>query len=341
MKHPKQDGLILILFTMIVIFVSLGLWLYQLNLQSLKHERSKQTGLALAEAKAALIGYAVSYDDDPDHTDPDKAYGYLPCPDRSIGQAGEGSDTVCGSQGVTAIGKFPWKNLKMQRIKDGAGECLWYAVSGAYKNNPKISSGLNPNTLGAIVVIAGNGASYLADPADPAVAVILAPGAALGGQSRTSLEGTEQCGGNYDPINYLDSDVASGINNAEVSDVPYANSQMIAAEDSEYTAIQDDAFNDQLVIVKRSEIFAAYCGKYGRKLQSKYEASTQVNQCGDTNTPPSPLSECQTMATQLQSYCDVSCGAASSTFVSSLCLSDMTQSSCQTALFALENCHAA
>ena len=34
------------------------------------------------------------------------------------------------------MGRLPWKTLGLDALKAGPGECLWYAVSGTYKNSP-------------------------------------------------------------------------------------------------------------------------------------------------------------------------------------------------------------
>src|ERR1043165_8726394 len=61
-------------------------------------ERDKVTAAALAQAKAALLGYAVS------NTTPAQP-GLLPCPDTD----NDGSaDSPCGAIGVTAVGRLPW-----------------------------------------------------------------------------------------------------------------------------------------------------------------------------------------------------------------------------------------
>jgi hypothetical protein len=86
---------------------------------------------ALARAKAALIGFAATYADDPDHKG--QPQGYLPCPDVD----GDGSAETCSSRGKTVLGRFPWRTLGLPPLRDGSGECLWYVVSGTYKDNPK------------------------------------------------------------------------------------------------------------------------------------------------------------------------------------------------------------
>ena len=46
-------------------------------------ERAQKTAAALAQAKEALIAYAVTYADNPSHAK--RIPGFLPCPDRNVG----------------------------------------------------------------------------------------------------------------------------------------------------------------------------------------------------------------------------------------------------------------
>jgi hypothetical protein len=328
-----QSGMILIILAMFIVLAATIFLVGLLDSKGLKNARDKRSAEALAEAKAALIGYAITYDDQ--HSG--ELYGYLPCPD--IGPSdpsGEGAQSVCGSLGVSVLGRFPWKTLDMQPIKDSANECLWYAVSGSYKNNPK-ETGLNPNTLGYLQVLAADGANLLAGPADPAVAVIFAPGKVLSSQNRTQDPNAPICDGNYLASNYLDTDIVSNINNAVVSNVADNLSTFIAGNDSDSTSADDDNFNDKLVIIRRSEIFAAYCKKYANSLLSNVSVTT--NNCDNGGTPKSAKTSCTTIVNYLQ-YCSLGCKSAAQTIIGTTCLNDMTDSSCQTAMTDLKSCHA-
>lgn len=154
-------------------------------------ERDKITADALAKAKDALIGYAATYRD----SHPNEVFGYLPCPDTNNDGV---ADEPCGIQDVSAIGRLPWKTLGLPPMRDSAGECLWYAVSGRYKNSPKTTA-LNWDTTGQFAI--QDASSPLTNGV---VAVIFAPRGALNGQSRTS--GTNECsGGSTNNVNaYLD-----------------------------------------------------------------------------------------------------------------------------------------
>lgn len=215
--------------------------------------------LALSKAREALLGYAATYRD----SRPNEVFGYLPCPDMGTAVEGE-AQTACGSIDVTVIGRLPWKTLDLPPLRDASGECLWYAVSGNYKNNPKTADLMNRDTNGLIEVMAADGAGFVAGalPRQRAVAVVFSAGAILPGQDRT-LAATNPptvCGGNYDPANYLDTDVASSINNATTAT---ANSltRFITAEHADRTLATNDAFNDQLMPILPPDIFARHLDK--------------------------------------------------------------------------------
>ncbi|NIO41884.1 MAG: hypothetical protein GTO41_17960, partial [Burkholderiales bacterium] len=142
------------------------------------------------------------------------------------------------------------------------GECLWYVISGNYKNNPKTNDLLNRDTNGQLEIMAADGTGFIAGATPPqrAVAVIFAPGAILPGQDRT-LAATNPpsiCGGNYDPANYLDTDVASSIDNAAPAGTPHALTRFIAAEHSDLTPSSSDTFNDQLMAIFPEDIFVRH-----------------------------------------------------------------------------------
>ena len=84
---------------------------------------------SLAEARAALLAYAAAYRDN----HPGEVFGYLPCPNLD----GSGNaQPECGARDIPVIGLLPFKTLGLANYRDAEGNCLWYAVSGRFKNNP-------------------------------------------------------------------------------------------------------------------------------------------------------------------------------------------------------------
>lgn len=233
----------------IIVMGTIAFLVSSLNKPGMKIERDKMTADALAQAREALIGYAITYAD----THSGKVSGYLPCPDQNgtAGVNGEGSSETCGSKNISAIGRLPWRTLGLTPLRDGNGECLWYIVAGTYKSNPMTYNMMNWDNNGLLQVLAANGATLAGQTPDSnAVALILAPGVAINGQNRTPDGSAPICGGNFTASNFLDSDAAVNANNATPSTVPNAISQF-------FTAGATTNINDQIIFITKSDIFNA------------------------------------------------------------------------------------
>lgn len=198
----ERGSALLIILTLIGIGAAF-LLVSALNKANQQIERDKITSAALAQAKDALIGYAATYRDaHPDNGLPpnqDKVFGYLPCPATD----GNGVAGNCGLKDITLIGLLPWKTLGLPPLRDSAGECLWYVVSGRTKNNPP-TDGLNWDTVGQIEVRDASGQVLAAQNThNTPWAVIIGPGGVTGTQDRTPA-GTSECGGNNNAAAYLE-----------------------------------------------------------------------------------------------------------------------------------------
>ena len=267
----SQRGAALLILLAIIIPVIIYAVVAGLNRSAgeLARARDQKTYAALAQAKAALIAYAVTYKETHDDPASNIYYvpGYLPCPDLGVplfGEYYEGAATgSCDNFLVSSVGRLPWKTLGLDALRDDSGECLWYAVSGTYKNNPNgVTSNntasnnmMNWDTNGQFKVMDANGTSFLAGSTEDslAVAVIFAPGKGLTGQDRTSAAGTANCGGNYNAAAYLDT--AIGINN---STLVAPSSPGVVTDVSTFIAgTASDTFNDKLVYITRADIWDA------------------------------------------------------------------------------------
>ena len=266
----RQRGIALLILLAIISMAIIFALVAGLNKNAgeLARARDQKTYAALAQAKAALIAYAVTYGDDPSHAD--RVPGFLPCPDLGTstyeGQAALSCPLSGPSSLVSVIGRLPWRTLGLDALKDGSGECLWYAVSGTYKNNPNgvstntsTSNMMNWDTNGQFKVVDSNGNTLAgSSPDNQAVAVIFAPGAALSGQSRTPAAGTPNCGGNYIASSYLES--AKDGNNIvrNNSTLVSPSSPPNVADTSTFIAgTTSDTFNDKLVYITRADIWNA------------------------------------------------------------------------------------
>lgn len=242
----RQQGAALLMMLMLLLMGVLYVFVDPLSTARLQAERDKLTAAALAQAKEALIAYAVSYGDKHLNNVP----GYLPCPETTAPATPnkEGSaDPSCGAKNISVIGRFPWKTLGLEPLRDSSGECLWYAVSGTYKNNPATDM-MNWDTNGLLAVLASNGGIVETSPDNRAAAVIFAPGAVTGKQNRSSVENAAVCGGNYSPSNYLEASGAA--NNAVVSAISGAVSNFVAGG-------FDNGVNDRLLVITPQDIFGA------------------------------------------------------------------------------------
>lgn len=205
-QRSTQRGQTLLLLVILIIGVGAVFYAF-VGATGSAIERDKITAAALAQAREALIGYAASDNNRP---------GSLPCPDLITNMAGNipndgTTDLYAGNEcpGYVAssnvyLGRLPWRTLRLPDLRDGSGERLWYAVSREFARNPTcmtpVSPGcpLNSDTLGQLTVTG-------VAPASNAVAVIFAPGPALGNQTRNTA-------GENTASNYLEGENADGNN---------------------------------------------------------------------------------------------------------------------------------
>lgn len=244
-RFPR--GAALLILMILLVMGSVTWFVTHLTPRDQEAARARQTAEALAQARDALIGYALSFRDAQaalTPPKPDRMYGYLPLPDLGssrnqnldpacLGVGGaplEGCDAnyftgltfdVRGI-GSSVVGRFPWRTLGMPPLRDGHGECLWLIVSSLHNRilraTPPPEFPLPPmnwDTLGQFDIVVANGtnalSSALASAHDRPVAVIFSPGPPLPGQdrSRSTSDDVSQCGGNYHAANYLDPVTAS------------------------------------------------------------------------------------------------------------------------------------
>lgn len=232
-----MSGAALMAMLVIMVMGISAMLISSLSAARLKNARQRTISSALAQAKEALVSYAVTYGD----THAGQVHGYLPCPDidgKDIsGNPAEGSTKLsCGAKNISSIGRLPWKTLELPALRDGDGECLWYAIAGNYKNNPKTDL-MNWDNNGLFEILDASGATI----AQNVAAVVFTPGSALGSQSRASDGAAPVCGGNYTASNYLD--------NAAVSDIANAISQFRLGASAQ--------MNDQMIFITKDDIFNA------------------------------------------------------------------------------------
>lgn len=233
--------MVLIIMLVIMVMGAATILVSSLSRSVLQIERDQKTADALAQAKDALIGYAATYRDTHPSSGPvyDKMFGYLPCPAID----GNGVAGNCGATDVTLIGLLPWKTLGLPPLRDSSGECLWYAVSGRFKNTPKTAV-LNWDTAGQLIVDDAGGALL----ATGVAVVIFSPQGVIGNQNRTPAATTE-CNGNTTVASYLDG-----------SDPIYAGTAPAAGANTTLTvataaSLASSTNNDRALWITPTEIF--------------------------------------------------------------------------------------
>ncbi len=250
--YKQQAGVVLVVVLILLIF-SMGIF-FITHISSNKHTMNKQqkTRHALAQAKQALIAYAVSYYEN----SIEKQYALLPCPELSGSSAdGRQQTGACRARNVNVVGRLPWFTLKIPALVDGDGECLWYAVSGGYKFAASGKSKmLNDDTPGMFQLVDTAGNLLAGDkPEDRIVALVISPGHPLAYQNRDAANSDLFCRVSHSMVNinnYLDK--VNDINNADVSN----NEDVI---DTFVTALDyhNENVNDQILAIYQSDIFQA------------------------------------------------------------------------------------
>ena len=229
----KQRAVVLLGLLFILMLASVVLLMSVLDAKGVKLERDKKTLASLALAKAALIGWSAANATMP---------GSLPCPDtNNTGSAGS-----CGATSGN-LGRLPWKTLGLSDLRDGDGECLWYALSPIYRNTLAVSNRNGSNVLNsqvaAKITVHDAAGSALGASVNPVIAVIMAPRAKLNHQSRGASSAV--CSGNNLATNYLEA--ALGINNA--------SGNQINGQYSFIAGANSETFNDQLTYITATEFY--------------------------------------------------------------------------------------
>lgn len=120
----------------------------------------RKTVAALAQAKAALLGWTL-LDTGGTTANP----GRLPCPDQD--NDGNAQGAACGAP---YVGWLPWRTLAVDDLRDGSGERLWMLVDKDFRSG----SGAMNTTLQPTLTLDGR----------PVVAIVLAPGPVLSALSQ-------------------------------------------------------------------------------------------------------------------------------------------------------------
>ncbi len=248
--HPprREQGVALLIILTIIGLGAAFLLVSALNKANSQIGRDKITAAALAQTKDALIGDAASQISILDA-------GYLLVPDTGWTGTPEGnSEGTLGAIDISVIGKAPWKTYGIPPLRDGQGECLWYVVSGRFKNSPKTPPPFNWDTQGQIDVIDANGNPI----ANNVAALIVAAGSVLDSQNRSLADtALTQCGGNYDARNYLDAYDSIDAIAGEVNYFAGSTNNELASNtnNKRFVMANNDHYNDRFLFVTVDDIF--------------------------------------------------------------------------------------
>jgi hypothetical protein len=183
---------------LLLMLVALPMLVSGLNTISISSARDDRTALVLAKAKEAVISLNLASTTLP---------GRLPCPEDTslIGTANEGNQRSSCSNALPEIGRLPWRSLKVDQLRDGYGEPLWYVISPGFRAAP-----INTTTAGQLT-IDGHPGGY--------AALIIAPGPPLDGQNRGAISaGSPPLSINYLEGTNADGDASFSIASASIND---------------------------------------------------------------------------------------------------------------------------
>lgn len=228
----KQSGAALLVFLALMVVTASYFLVSALNRVNMTIERDKTTQDALAQAKMALIGRAAADDNRP---------GSLPCPDADNDGV---ANLFVGNDCPTYVGRLPWKTLKLGDLRDASGERLWYILSPAFRDHNSAQP-INSNSLGQLT-LAGSFA------ANGVVAIVFAPGPAIGGQNRSNANVN-------DVSHYLE-----GENNTLPATPPSAFDKTFASSGV------PESFNDRVIAVAHRELFDIVENVVARRMKDSF-----------------------------------------------------------------------
>ncbi len=262
-RLSRQRGMMALL--LMALLSGLFLWQIRGVLGGLSPEQRRQetTRLALAEARATLLAWAVQNGGLGGSGSANLARpGAFPCPDThspdgaSAGYQGDSTGTC--KKAALRLGRIPHKTLQHPPFVDGYGERLWMAVVEGFEDSN--SAILNPDYAPTSAWFQARDANgWLTTDTNPAVVVIIAPGVALTGQKR-ALAADRLLPANYLEKTSLD---AKAFNNTDLAKGLFVGGPLRDAKGAL-------TVNDQIVVIRRNELIQAVsaraAGDYQRLL---------------------------------------------------------------------------
>jgi type II secretory pathway pseudopilin PulG len=287
-SHLRQRGAIALVLLMVVGLGIAGAILAGFSRHALELYREQQTQNALNQAKQMILADALSK-----QGNLNVRPGEFFCPDRDApntagyGQSGQGLGIPACIAAATRIGRIPWQSYVSEELRDSSGEPLWMAVVDNFQERRTMP--LNSDTAPIIwfQAAANNGNQSLSSAADPVVVVILAPGAALSGQNRSTAAQR------INPNNYFECNRATITGACIGAPNNYANynlSQGRFLDGPRLDASNNPTLNDRFVVIRQSELFIPLERRAAKEYQQLLELwATQVGSKRLLPSPANPL----------------------------------------------------
>lgn len=252
----QQQGAALLLI-ILVLFTSISTMILAMaNNQSPHLQQKFEIRNELNLAKEMLLSYAMQY---PDISGTGNGPGRLPCPDIDNGEFPE---TSCSTTVDTFQGRLPQtldpalgQVLTFHNSYAGIDQQFWYAVD---PNFHRSAATVNSNSPAS--------GAFSLDGAGDVVAVIIAPGEALGGQDRTSSA--------VDDSNYLEGGNQNG--------TTYFSSN----------PIDPDNFNDQIITISHSELMTMATNRVIQEIKKELDAYYSLSRYYRDSIPADPYDTC-------------------------------------------------
>jgi hypothetical protein len=244
-RARRQRGAALLALLAVVVLGASWALVSRLNAASADYATARRLHNAkvLNQAKQALIGYVAAQAAKANEANP----GALPCPenpgdfDSTTGRQGV-AGTNCGLLSAQKVGRLPWKTLGLDRLVDADGEPLWYVVSRNWGADINGRSRINSASAGLLTL-----------DGVPAVALIIAPGAAFSPQAAPGCAAWSQrrpSSGTPDWRNYLECENAGSP----------ADAVFVASGPA-------GSFNDQVLALSAAELLPAIEAAIGDRIQ--------------------------------------------------------------------------
>jgi hypothetical protein len=248
-RSGRQRGAAILLVVLLLGFTAGAVFFSFFSPNKLAQASARTTSDALAQAKTALINYAITAPHTILPADGSTRPGELPCPDRN--NDGWDNDGTCVAG---ELGRLPWKTLGIADPSDAGGESLWYAVSGAFRTTPSNPAVINSDTRGTLTVFTSDGVTALTSEA---AAVIFAPGPAHDPQTRDAPNRNVVA-------NYLDA--SAGISNTTTNG-PFVR------------GARSNTYNDQLAYITSAEFIPAVEMRVMQALKSTLTSFRSLSAC--------------------------------------------------------------